>query len=137
MSRPCCLECIHHKESFISVLCLQANMLLQVKNAAGSWISADPIPDTLVCNIGDMLRVWSNGLYEPTAHRVINADLTASRVSVPFFYEPSFEAVIKPLSQLITADRPACALPIRYGSHLESKVLNNFELETAKEAVVG
>ena len=37
---------------------------MQVKNAAGQWVSAEPIPGTLVCNIGDMLRVWTHGLYQ-------------------------------------------------------------------------
>ena len=35
-----------------------------MRNAAGAWVAADPVPGTLVCNIGDMLRVWTNGLYE-------------------------------------------------------------------------
>ncbi len=67
---------------------------LQVRNAAGDWITAAPIPGSFVCNIGDMLKVYSNGLYEPTAHRVINADPSRSRVSIPFFYEPAFEAQV-------------------------------------------
>jgi isopenicillin N synthase-like dioxygenase len=45
--------------------------------------------------------VWTNGLYEPTAHRVINSDPTTSRVSIPFFYEPCFEAVVEPLPELV------------------------------------
>ena len=32
---------------------------IQVKNQQGHWISADPIPGTFVCNIGDMLKVPS------------------------------------------------------------------------------
>ena len=31
-------------------------MMLQVKNQAGQWINASPIPGTLVCNLGDMLK---------------------------------------------------------------------------------
>ena len=38
--------------------------VMQVKNAGGQWVSAKPIPGTLVCNIGDMLRVWTHGLYQ-------------------------------------------------------------------------
>ncbi|XP_052876514.1 probable 2-oxoglutarate-dependent dioxygenase At3g50210 isoform X4 [Gossypium arboreum] len=32
---------------------------LQVRNQAGEWISAPPIPGTFVCNIGDMLKQLS------------------------------------------------------------------------------
>ncbi|KAH9304901.1 hypothetical protein KI387_009305, partial [Taxus chinensis] len=59
---------------------------LQVRNCAGEWIWAVPSPGTFVCNIGDMLKVWTNGLYQPTLHRVINKN-PKYRVSVPFFYE--------------------------------------------------
>ena len=100
---------------------------LQVMNGQSEWIDAPPLPGTFVCNIGDMLRIWTNGMYTPTLHRVVNK--FQDRISIPFFYEPNFEAEVQPLPQLVTeSGRPA--LPgVRYGEHLESKVLNNFQLE--------
>eukprot|EP00877_Chromochloris_zofingiensis_P001590 jgi/Chrzof1/11431/Cz05g36140.t1 len=100
---------------------------LQVKNAEGTWVNAEPISGAFVCNIGDMLKVWTNGLYRPTVHRVINSDPSQSRVSIPFFYEPCYETVVSPLPQFCR-DKPPAYAPVRYGSHLESKVLTNFEL---------
>ena len=41
---------------------------VQVKSACGEWITAAPIPGTFVCNVGDMLRVYSNGEAFPPAH---------------------------------------------------------------------
>ncbi|KAH7691841.1 Thebaine 6-O-demethylase protein [Dioscorea alata] len=52
----------------------------------GEWISAVPIPGTFVCNIGDMIKIWSNGIYESTLHPVINNSPTY-HVSIAFFYE--------------------------------------------------
>ena len=60
---------------------------------------------------------------QPTVHRVINADPSKSRVSLPFFYEPAFEAVVAPLGGLCPPSNPPRVPPVRYGSHLESKVL--------------
>lgn len=101
---------------------------VQVKNAAGSWITAAPVPGTFVCNIGDMMRIWTNGLYEPTLHRVANADRSRSRVSLPFFYEPAFDTVVTPIPGL-HGTSPSQMLPSKhYGRHLESKVFCNFEL---------
>ena len=74
--------------------------MVQVKNAAGEWIAAPPLPGMLVCNIGDCLRFWTNGEYQSTPHRVVNSDPLRSRVSVPFFYEPAFEAIVEPVSEL-------------------------------------
>ena len=42
-------------------------MCSQVKNARGEWITAAPVPGTFVCNVGDMLRVYSNGEAFPPA----------------------------------------------------------------------
>lgn len=30
---------------------------MQVKNAAGHWVDAPPLPGAFVCNIGDMFKV--------------------------------------------------------------------------------
>ena len=38
-----------------------------MKNARGEWITAAPIPGTFVCNVGDMLRIYSNGEAFPPA----------------------------------------------------------------------
>ncbi|KAI3958712.1 hypothetical protein MKX01_023388, partial [Papaver californicum] len=67
-----------------------------VRNQAGEWIWSVPILGTFVCNIGDMLKIWSNDLYESTLQRVIN-NSPNYRVSVAFFYEPKFDDVIEPL----------------------------------------
>ncbi|XP_074564032.1 homoarginine-6-hydroxylase 2-ODD-233 isoform X2 [Curcuma longa] len=99
---------------------------LQVQNKNGEWISAPPIPGTFVCNIGDMLKIWSNGLYESTLHRVIN-NSSKYRVSIAFFYEPNFDASIEPFEfckqktgGIAKFDKAV------YGEHLVNKVLTNF-----------
>ncbi|XP_006855229.2 probable 2-oxoglutarate-dependent dioxygenase At3g49630 isoform X2 [Amborella trichopoda] len=99
---------------------------LQVRNRSGQWIWAAPIPGTFVCNIGDMLKVWSNGLYEPTLHRVIN-NSPRYRISIPFFFEPNFDAVVEPLDSCKEMTGGTAKFePVVYGDHLAGKVLNNF-----------
>ena len=56
-----------------------------------------------------VLQIWSNGLYKPTPHRVINADPSQSRVSIPFFYEPCYEAQVEPPTELVNRDSGRCA----------------------------
>lgn len=60
------------------------------------WIDAPPIPNSFVCNIGDMLDRLTGGLYRSTPHRVRNLSLH-DRLSFPFFFDPNFEAEIKPI----------------------------------------
>ncbi|XP_024358722.1 homoarginine-6-hydroxylase 2-ODD-233 isoform X2 [Physcomitrium patens] len=100
---------------------------LQVKTQDGKYIWVDPIPGTFVVNIGDMLTIWTNGLYQSTLHRVMNND-SKYRVSVPFFYEPNFDARVEPFSFLqdSTAAESKRYTPVVYGDHVINKVLNNF-----------
>ncbi|MCG6138413.1 MAG: isopenicillin N synthase family oxygenase [Nostoc sp. LLA-1] len=68
---------------------------LQIKSKSG-WIDAPPIPDSFICNIGDMLDRMTQGLYRSTPHRVRNLS-TTNRLSFPFFFDPNFNIEVKPI----------------------------------------
>jgi isopenicillin N synthase-like dioxygenase len=68
---------------------------LQVKGPSG-WIDAPPIPEAFVCNIGDMLDRMTGGFYRSTPHRVLNPGGRA-RLSFPFFFDPGFDADVRPI----------------------------------------
>lgn len=68
---------------------------LQVKSRS-QWLDANPIPDSFVCNIGDMLDRMTGGAFRSTPHRVRNPGKTG-RLSFPFFFDPSFDAKIQPI----------------------------------------
>ncbi len=78
---------------------------LQVKSQ-GQWIEAAPIPDSFVCNIGDILDRMTGGLYRSTPHRVRNRG-ERGRLSFPFFFDPGWAAEIKP----ILSDSTKTAMP--------------------------
>ena len=66
---------------------------LQVKMRS-QWIDAPPVPDSFVCNIGDMLDRLTRGLYRSTPHRVQNVS-GRSRFSFPFFFDPGFDTRVE------------------------------------------
>jgi isopenicillin N synthase-like dioxygenase len=68
---------------------------LQIQSKDGDWIEAPPIADTFVCNIGDLLQMWTNGRLTSTLHRVINRSPKA-RFSIPVFCDPASATVINP-----------------------------------------
>lgn len=82
-----------------------------------------------------MMDVWTNGLWKSTLHRVIHKQ-GGLRVSIPFFYEPNFDAVIKPLDKCvaITGGTPKYEEKV-YGDHLISKVSSNFYKAPTTETV--
>jgi isopenicillin N synthase-like dioxygenase len=71
---------------------------LDVRNRAGEWIRATPIPGSFVINIADMMQRWTNGRFVSTPHRVANRT-GQDRISVPFFANPDYEATITPLTR--------------------------------------
>jgi isopenicillin N synthase-like dioxygenase len=87
----------HTDYGLLTLLAQDANGGLQVKTARG-WVEAPPIPDTLVCNIGDMLDRLTGGLYRSTPHRAKNIS-GRGRLSFPFFFDPGFDAKIHPLPE--------------------------------------
>jgi isopenicillin N synthase-like dioxygenase len=91
-----------------------------------TWLNADPLPGAFVVNIGDMIERWTNGLWKSTKHRVIHRG-ERYRVSVPFFYEPNFDAVVSPLAKCVErSGGRAVHRGGRYGEHLLGKVSGNF-----------
>lgn len=98
---------------------------LQVRDQGGQWVHLVAEPDAIMCNIGDMLARWTNGLYRSTPHRVLRP--AAERLAVPFFFEPNYTAVVEPLPHCCElSGRPPCHPPIMYGDHLLSKTSTNF-----------
>ena len=73
---------------------------LQVKSRS-RWIDAPPIPGAFICNIGDMLDRMTGGRYRSTPHRVRNEGQTG-RLSFPFFFDPNFDAEVKPVESPVT-----------------------------------
>jgi len=80
-----------------------------------------------------MWEVWSNGLYRSTLHRVVHRS-SNYRVSIPFFFEPNFNAHIKPLAAAmrIQGDLQEVKTPVVYGDFLIKKVSNNFDGDVKK-----
>ena len=72
---------------------------LQVKTREG-WVDAPPLPRSFVCNIGDMLDRMTGGLYLSTPHRVALNTSGRDRLSMPFFFDPHFEARVRPIEGL-------------------------------------
>ena len=92
----------------------------------GAWIDVEPTPGAFTCNIGDMMARWTNGLYRATPHRVLRP-ATGARISIPFFFEPNYDAVIAPLPRCCEiTGRSAMWPPVVYGDHLHAKTSSNF-----------
>ncbi|ARP64195.1 2-oxobutyrate oxidase [Mesorhizobium sp. WSM1497] len=83
----------HKDGGFLTLLLQDDNKGLQVKYD-GSWVNVDPLPGTLVVNIGELLELASNGYLRATVHRVVTPPAGVERISVPFFFSARLDATI-------------------------------------------
>ena len=67
---------------------------LEVLGRDGDWVTAHPIEDTFVVNVGDLLARWSNDGLRSTPHRVINR-AGRERFSLAVAWDPESAAGAK------------------------------------------
>lgn len=87
----------HHTDAGALTVLLQDGVSgLQVYRD-GYWHDVIAVPGAFTINIGDLVQVWSNDAYPAALHRVLAMD-RAERISIPYFYNPSYETLVAPLT---------------------------------------
>jgi len=98
---------------------------LQVWSDAHGWSDVPAVPGTFVVNIGDLLARWTNDRWVSTRHRVVVPEAASvdgspsggstARLSMPFFFQPDYHAVIECLPSCCGPGNPARYLPTTSG----------------------
>ncbi|KAL5355249.1 hypothetical protein BJX96DRAFT_161621 [Aspergillus floccosus] len=114
------LSCTPHTDSGILTLLHQdATGGLEVRDGSGQWVAAPYIRGSIVVNIGDLMARVSGGRFVATMHRVrkprgvVPGD-GLGRLSVPFFFEPGEECVVR----AVDGDDEG----VVYGKHVRAKM---------------
>jgi isopenicillin N synthase-like dioxygenase len=115
----------HTDYGYITLLAQDGAGGLEVRNRAGEWIAAPPIPDTFVMNVGDILARWSNDRFVSTPHRVINRS-GQERYSQPFFFDPSMDELIEALPTCVPEGTEPKYAPVLYGDYLMERIDKNY-----------
>lgn len=99
---------------------------LEIRTREGEWLPVDPLPGSVVCNVGDMLQRLTNGVLRSTTHRVVNPageHAGRSRYAMPYFlhFNPDFE--IRTLPSCVSADTPdRFPEPITANAYLQQRL---------------
>ena|SRR5688572_13476911 len=111
---------------------------LEILGRDGEWIAVPPVADSFVINLGEMMKIWSDGIFTATPHRVINR-YGDERYSIPFFYYADFDAPLRaivrnpaPTDEPLFYTSIARDEPITAGEHLariHRKIWPNAELQ--------
>jgi isopenicillin N synthase-like dioxygenase len=104
----------HHTDAGALTILLHDEVSALEISLDGQWILVKPVTNALVVNIGDIVQVWSNDRYPAPAHRV-RASTNRERYSLPFFFNPVYEAIYAPLAAVTNEQSPPRYRPITWG----------------------
>lgn len=100
----------------------------------GEWHDVAAIPGTFIVNIGDLMARWTNDRWVSTLHRVQNPPLhdpASRRISIPFFCQPNYDALIEALPTCVSPENPAKYPPITSGRNMTEKTDRSFAVSAA------
>ncbi|KAL0311415.1 UNVERIFIED_CONTAM: 2-oxoglutarate-dependent dioxygenase DAO [Sesamum angustifolium] len=100
------------------------NGLEAVDDITGELVSVDPIPGTLVVNVGDVATVWSNGRFCNVKHRVQCYEPTIRTSIALFVLGPNDEKVEAP-PQLVDSDHPRRYIPFDFEDYRKLRSSTN------------
>ena len=107
----------HTDYGCLTLLCQDPIGGLQVQGRNGEWVIAQPIEDTLVINVGDLMARWTNNQFKSTPHRVINRS-GRERLSIAVFVDPNYETPVVPVCR---GGEPPLYPPVMCGDYIVSR----------------
>ncbi|AET03646.1 2OG-Fe(II) oxygenase family oxidoreductase [Medicago truncatula] len=102
-----------HSDSSSITFLLQDNKVegLQVLKD-NQWFKVPIIHDAIVINVGDLMEIMSNGIFQSPIHRaVVNEE--KARLSVAMLCRPDSEKEIQPIDKLVNESRPLSYRPVK------------------------
>ena len=95
----------------------------------GRWVAVPALPGSFVVNIGELLQLVSSGYFRATPHRVVSPPKGVQRISIAYFFNPSFEARIVPvtLPAALAAEAPGGD-----SADPDNPILSNYGFNTLK-----
>ena len=104
---------------------------LEVENAAGEWIRAEPLSGTFVVNLGDMIRRWTNDLYHSNMHRVLNGAPDRDRYSMALFFNPDFHTRVECVPTCLPEGGTAKYATCTAGEHVAEMIRRSYAATAA------
>ena len=105
---------------------------LEVQTRQGEWVTAHPLEDTLVVNVGDLLSRWTNNAFQSTLHRVINRK-NVERYSMVIAWDPNFETLVDP-AKVFPESEAVQYEPVQCGDYVLSRFDASFSYRKAVQS---
>lgn len=105
---------------------------LELRTRSGEWVAAPWIEDTLVINLGDMVKVWTNEVYVSNLHRVANRT-GRERFSIPTFFNLDYHTPVRCLPAFAVEGQEPKHAPIESGAYLVGRFQSVQKYKTPAE----
>ena len=104
----------HVDTSFFTILAQNQPGLVIYSERRKVWINAPMIPGAFIVNTGELLKQWTNDRFLSTRHFANNNDSSASRYSIPFFFNANPHYNMTCVPSCFSDENPAKYPPISY-----------------------
>ncbi|XP_073313706.1 2-oxoglutarate-dependent dioxygenase DAO-like [Primulina huaijiensis] len=114
---------MHSDAGFFTILHDDDNVngLEVVDKTTGELISVDHVPGTLVFNVGDAGKVWSNGRFHNVKHQVQCYEASV-RITIALFVLPAEDENVQVLPGLVDSDHPALYTPFNFEHYRRQRI---------------
>lgn len=92
----------HTDRGFLSIVAQDNSYGLQVNLKGNGWVNAGSRKSCMFINIGELFSYYTSGFFTACEHRVISSKSVQSRVSLVYFYEPPYDELVCPISNVKT-----------------------------------
>jgi len=87
---------LHHDTGLLTFILQNDVAGLQVM-IDGELVTAEPVPNSYVLNLGAMMQAATSGYLRATPHRVLSPSSGPDRISIALFFNPTFESTFEPI----------------------------------------
>ncbi|MFS7921685.1 putative oxoglutarate/iron-dependent dioxygenase, isopenicillin N synthase [Helianthus anomalus] len=121
---------LHSDPSFLTIVQDDENVngLQVVDKYSGEFVPLDHIPGSLVVNIGDIGKIWSNGRYCNVGHRVCCFE-PKIRYSIALFMLGPNDTKVEAPSTLVDSNHPRLYVPVDFKEYRH--------VRTSRRAITG
>ncbi|AES95404.1 putative gibberellin 3-beta-dioxygenase [Medicago truncatula] len=124
---------LHTDSGFLTILQDDENVGgLEVMDSSGSFVSVPPFHGTLLANLGDIAKVWSNGRFYNVKHRVQCKEAT-TRFSIATFMLGPRKGNVEVPTEAVDHDHPRLYKPFVYDDYRKLRVSKKMHTGEALE----
>ena len=107
----------HVDASFCMILAQDRPGLAIYSERRQAWITVPVLSDAFVVNTGELLRQWTNDRFLSNKHFATNNTGSASRYSIPMFFNANSDYVMRCIASCCSDDNPPKYAPVFYSAN--------------------